>query len=184
VIHPRFLAAVLAALVAAGRAAAQTAPAPAPAQLPWLQTVSINPVGIPFGVFSGEYEVSLAATGVTAALGGTTTINSSVFDRDDRWVSARLMYYPGEVALRGLAVGVSLGAHRAEREDDQPATVRAHDSALTLGLMGSYNQLVGRQERLVLGAGLGFRRVLKDVKSDSPLRQAYPDGRLVVGFAF
>ena len=182
--RPRLLAAALLTALAAPGAAAQTRPAPAPAQLPWLQAVSINPVGIPFGVFSGEYEVSLAATGVTAALGGTTTINSSVFDRDDRWVSARLMYYPGEVALRGLAVGVSLGAHRAEREDDQPATVRAHDSALTLGLMGSYNQLVGRQERLVLGAGLGFRRVLKDVKSDSPLRQAYPDGRLVVGFAF
>lgn len=173
---------------AAGPARAQTPvarPAPAPTQLPWLQTASLNPVGIPFGVFSGEYEVALAATGVTAALGGTTTINSSIFDRDDRWVSARLMYYPGEVALKGLAVGLSLGAHRAEREGGQPATVREHDLALTLGLMGSYNQLLGRQQRLVLGAGLGFRRVLKDVNAaTSPLRQAYPDGRLVVGFAF
>ena len=179
----RLLPAALFAL-AAGRAAAQARPAPAPPQLPWLQTVAVNPVGIPFGVFSAEYEVALAAPGVTAALGGTATVNSFVSDRDDRWLSARVMYYPGEVSLKGFAVGVSLGAHRAEREDDDPPAVRAHDGGVTLGVLGTYNHLAGRQQRLMLGAGAGFRRVLKNIGDHSPLRQAYPDGRLVLGLAF
>ena len=68
--------------------------------------------------------------------------------------------------------------------DDDPPAGRAHDGGLTLGILGTYNYLAGRQQRLVLGAGAGFRRVLKNVRDESPLRQAYPDGRLVVGFAF
>lgn len=177
------LAAALAFAAPAARGQVQPVPAPPPAQLPWIQAVSVNPVGIPFGVFSAEYEVALAATGVTAGVGGTVTANSFAFDRDDRWISGRVMYYPGEVALRGFAVGVTLGAHRAEREEDE-TDQRARDAGATLGILGTYNYLVGRQQRLVLGAGLGFRRVLKTVRDDSPLRQAYPDGRVVLGFAF
>jgi hypothetical protein len=62
--------------------------------------------------------------------------------------------------------------------------VRRRDSGLTLGILGSYNWLVGRQQRLVFGTGFGLKRVLKDVKGDSPLQQVYPDGRLLIGFAF
>lgn len=184
----RAATAALLLLAAAPRAHAQTPvipPQPAPPQLPWLQTVAVNPVGIPAGVFSAEYEIALAATGVTAAVGGTVTASGRLYPRDDRWASARVMYYPGEVALRDFAVGVSLGAHRAERRGgESPAEVRASDAGATLGLMGTYNRLIGRQQRLLLGAGVGFRRVLKRVADDSPLRQAYPDGRIVLGFAF
>jgi hypothetical protein len=177
---------VTGALAAAPAAAQQTLPpAPAPAQLPWLQTVSINPVGIVGGIFSAEYEVALPAPGFTVAAGGSIISDAFLVDRNQRWVSGRVMYYPQEVSLRGLAVGVSLGVHGASRGgDDDPARVRRRDTGATLGLVGSYNWLVGRQQRLLFGAGAGLKRVLKNVGDDSPLQQIYPDGRLLLGFAF
>ncbi len=178
----------LAALLGAAPAAAQApvlSPAPAPAQLPWLQTVSINPVGIIGGIFSAEYEVALPAPGFTVAAGGSIVSDAFLVDRNQRWISARVMYYPNEVSLRGFAIGVSLGAHGASRGgDDDPARVRRRDTGATLGLMGTYNYLVGRQQRLLFGGGVGLKRVLKDVKGDSPLNQVYPDGLLLIGFAF
>jgi hypothetical protein len=183
----RLLAAAVAAAAAAAPAAAQQVlpRAPAPAQLPWLQTISINPVGLVGGIFSAEYEVSLPTPGFTVAAGGTIISDAFLVDRNQRWLSGRVMYYPQEVALRGFAVGASLGAHSASRGgDDDVTTVRRRDSGVTLGLLGSYNWLVGRQQRLVFGAGAGLKRVLKDVKSDSPLEQVYPDGRVLIGFAF
>jgi hypothetical protein len=177
---------VAAAAVAAAPAAAQQVlpRAPAPAQLPWLQTVSINPIGIVGGIFSGEYELALPTPGFTVAAGGTIISNAFLFDRDQRWLSGRLMYYPGEVSLKGFAVGVSLGVHAARRADDDSATVRRRDTGATLGLMGSYNYLAGRQQRLVFGGGAGLKRVLKNVGDSSPLQQVYPDGRVLIGFAF
>ena len=186
----RLASAAAAALLAlaAAPAAAQTglppAPQPPPPQLPWLQTVSINPAGIIGGIFSAEYEVALPAPGFTAAAGGTIISDAFLVDRNQRWISGRVMYYPEEVSLRGFAVGASLGLHGASRADDDAATVRRRDSGVTLGLLGSYNWLVGRQQRLVFGGGVGLKRVLKDVKGDSPLQQVYPDGRLLIGFAF
>ena len=179
-------AALLALALSAAPTAAQAPLPPAPPPpLPWLQTVSINPVGIVGGIFSAEYEVALPAPGFTVAAGGSLISDAFLVDRNQRWASARLMYYPNEVSLRGFAVGASLGLHSASRGgDDDPATVRRRDTGLTVGLMGSYNWLVGRQQRLVFGAGAGLKRVLKNVGDDSPLQQVYPDGRVLIGFAF
>jgi hypothetical protein len=55
---------------------------------------------------------------------------------------------------------------------------------VTLGLLGSYNWLVGRQQRLVLRRRRGLKRVLKDVKATRPSSRSTPDGRLLIGFAF
>ncbi len=183
--------AALATLALAGAPAAPAAaqqtlpPAPAPAQLPWLQTVSINPAGIIGGIFSAEYEVSLPTPGFTVGVGGSIVSDAFLVERNQRWLSGRVMYYPQEVSLRGFAIGASLGVHGASRGgDDDPAEVRRRDSGLTLGLLGQYNWLVGRQQRLLFGTGIGLKRVLKDVRGDSPLQQVYPDGRLLLGFAF
>jgi hypothetical protein len=173
------------ALIAARPVAAQVTPsAPPVAQLPFLQTLSTNPLAIPFGVFSVEYEVALPTPGLTVAVAGTYTSNDDIFERRDRWVTGRLMYYPNEVQLRGLSLGLTLGIRRAARVPDDGPDMRASDSGPTLGVMGAYNYLVGRQQRLVLGGGLGAARVLKSAGGNSPLAQVYPDGRLLVGFAF
>jgi hypothetical protein len=69
-------------------------PQPPPPQLPWLQTVSINPAGIVGGIFSAEYEVALPSPGFTVAAGGTIISDAFLVDRNQRWASGRVMYYP------------------------------------------------------------------------------------------
>ncbi|HZF67501.1 MAG TPA: hypothetical protein VEZ47_05660 [Gemmatirosa sp.] len=178
-------AACTAAVLAARPVAAQVATgAPPVAQLPYLQTLSVNPLAIPLGIFSVEYEVALPTPGFTAAVGGTYTSNNDIFERRDRWIEGRLMYYPNEVQLKGLSLGLSLGVRRAARKDSDAPTMRPSDSGPTFGVMAGYNYLVGRQQRLVLGGGIGAMRVLKSVGGNSPLSQVYPDGRLLVGLAF
>jgi hypothetical protein len=178
-------AACAAAGLAARPLAAQVASgAPPVAQLPYLQTLSINPLAIPLGIFSVEYEVALPTPGFTVAVGGTYTSNDDLFERRDRWIEGRLMYYPNEVQLKGLSLGLSLGVRRAARENNDPPEMRPSDSAPTFGVMAAYNYLIGRQQRLVLGGGIGATRVLKSAGGNSPLSQVYPDGRLLVGLAF
>lgn len=173
-----------ATLVARPGAAQVTPPAAPTTQLPWLQTISVNPLAIPLGIFSVEYEVALPAPGFTVAVGGTYTADDNVWQGRDRWISGRVMYYPNEVQLKGLSLGLSLGVRRVAREDDDPPEMRPSDSAPTLGVMAAYNLLIGRQQRLVLGGGIGANRVLKNAGGNSPLSQVYPDGRILVGFAF
>jgi hypothetical protein len=183
----RARAAVLASAVALATAAplaAQAPAAPSATQLPWLQTLAVNPLAIPLGIFSAEYEVALPTPGLTVAIGGTYTANSDIFERRERWLTARVMYYPNEVQLRGLSLGLTLGARRAQRADDDGENVRRSEGAPTLGIMAGYNWIVGSQQRLVLGGGIGAARVLKNVDSNSPLNQVYPDGRILVGIAF
>lgn len=177
-------AAAVAAVALSTAARAQTRVAPT--QLPYLQTVAVNPLAIPFGILSGEYEVSLPTPGLTVGVGGTITAGSSIYSDEDRWIEGRAMYYPNEVALSGFGIGVTLGAHRAKSDSRDVTELgrRPHDSGATLGVLGSYNFLLGRQQRLVFGIGAGAKRVLKKVSNDSPLSQVYPDGRLVIGFAF
>jgi hypothetical protein len=147
--------------------------------------VSVNPIGIVGGIFSAEYEVALPTPGFTVAGGGTIISDAFLVDRNQRWLSGRVMYYPQEVSLRGFAVGATLGFHSASRgKDDNVERVKRRDTGATLGIMGQYNYLAGRQQRLLFGGGVGVKRVLKDVDRTSPLQQVYPDGRLLIGFAF
>lgn len=95
------------------------------------------------------------------------------------------MYYPGGAALEGFAVGVSVGAHRAERKyREDPAVVLAHDGGATLGAMATYNAYYGPRRRYFFGPGIGFKHVLKSVAVNSPLSPNYVEGRAAIGVAF
>ncbi|HEY0779589.1 MAG TPA: hypothetical protein VGD56_16595, partial [Gemmatirosa sp.] len=124
-------AAAAAILTVPYAARAQSAP---PRDFPFHQTVSATPLFIPLGNFSAEYERKLGVRGFTAAVAGTYNTTTQLYPRRDRWVLGRVMYYPGGVALDGFAVGVSVGAHRAERRyREDPAVVLAHDGGATIG---------------------------------------------------
>ncbi len=170
------------------RAAAQTATQPVaarPGPLPYDQTLSAGLLLIPFGVFAGEYERRLGAGPLTAAVTGTYSTTTQLYPRRDRWVEGRIMYYPGGRALEGFAVGVSAGAHRAERRfREDPAVVLAHDGGATLGAIATYNTYYGPQRRYFFGPGIGFKRVLKSIAVNSPLSQTYIEGRAALGIAF
>jgi hypothetical protein len=151
-----------------------------------LQSVAINPLAIPFGVFSAEYEVALPTPGFTFGVGGTYFSDD---DDRDSWVEAKALYYPNERTFRSFSVGLTAGVHSARRNTGScdflgcSAEPRSQ-TAPTLGVLVSYDWLLGRQERFRVGLGAGAKRILKDVGGNDPLEQVWPDGRFVIGFVW
>ena len=180
----RTLLATACAAVAATTAAAQT-DRPAPLVEP-RQSIAVNPLAIPFGVFSAEYEAALSSPGFTVGLGGTYWTNDG--DRDS-WAEAKALYYPNERAFQGFSIGLTAGVHAARRFTTDCGFLgcnggRRTQTAPTLGVLASYDWLLGRQERFRVGVAAGAKRILKDVDSNDALEQVFPDGRFVVGFVF
>lgn len=185
------LAATLALSLLTATAGAQ-ATEPAPAAPPaYQQVVSINPILLPFGWLSAEYERAVSP-GFTIGVGGAYVSDAVIDDEEgdgerETWVQARFRYFPNERAPRGFSIGLTAGYHSARGRGDvfdstAPVTT---EGAPTLGVVLDYDWLLGRRRRFAIGTGLGFKRVLKDVDSNvSPLVQVYPDGRLQVGIAF
>lgn len=162
-------------LAGSSLAGAQRARVPIPTQT----YVGINPLGLPANIFTLEVE-NAVASGVT--LGGV----GSYIDVDrSRFTTAefKVRYYPGEVVLRGLAVGVSAGVTRYSNVVDGE---RQSLAAPTAGILLDYNWLLGRSERFLVGTGIGAKRVLA---AESERRRANVDyatvtTRLILGFAF
>src|SRR5436190_10788453 len=101
------LLSVLAATIVATSAGAQESAA-ARVPIRYRTYISINPLGIPFDLFSAEVESGIAQ-------GMTLGASASHIDvGDQRYSSAdfKFRYYPSEVVLRGISVGASLGMLR------------------------------------------------------------------------
>jgi hypothetical protein len=167
-----------------------------------VSTVATNPVGIPFGVLSGEYERAVGTRGLALGVGGLTTFGRSPEVLNDggsdtfRSLQLKLKYYPAERGLRGFAIGVTAGvAHERElwfgsyaydasgREVWSQRETRAR-TAPTLGATIDYNFLLGRRQRFLIGLGLGARRPLGVPDGTGPLTRPFIDPRLQIGFGF
>lgn len=166
--------------VAAVPCTAQQAPL-TPTQ-PYYQTFALNPIALPFGIFSADYERALSPA-FTLGVGGTY---ADFDDNLERWFDVKALYWPGEEALKGFAVGLTAGYHSSSDRDagflefeDQ-----RHDSGPTLGVVVDYNWLLGKRNRFLVGLGIGAKRVLKNVDDNSALEQVLPSGRLSIGIAF
>lgn len=190
-----------AALLAAAPARAQAPTAP-PARRAIVQTASTNPLALPFGVVSCEYERGVGSGGFSLGLGGLASVTREPFLANDggsaafRSLQLKLKYYPREDGLRGFAVGLTAGvAYERElqsrlssvdasgRETILDETYRAR-TAPTLGATLDYNLLLGRERRFLLGFGVGTRRALGVRAHTGPLDGPLVDPRLQVGFGF
>lgn len=164
---------VLTALPALGAAGASEVPEQRPTQL-----VAVNPIFIPFGTLTAEYEFRV--TGL-ASLG-----LSAWYEYDDvhaRWLYLKALVYPWGKAPSGFSLGPTFGLLRAYREPDALDQL-PRDSAPTIGAMAQYNFLFGPDDLFLLGAGIGGRTPLRHVSADSPIERLDGDVRLVAGLAF
>jgi hypothetical protein len=164
----------------ARRASAQVDGRPPLIPIPYRTYVAVNPLGIPFDIFSVEVE-SGVAPGMT--LGGTASHTEL---GDERFSSAdfKFRYYPGEVVLRGFSLGATLGVLRYS--DVRDNGVRESLDAPTLGAILDYNWLLGAEHRFVVGSGLGAKRVLASAgeRSRVGIDRAVATVRFTVGIAF
>lgn len=131
-----------------------------------------------WGYVSAEYERAVGGITVGAAssygsLAGRNRIAS---------VEAKARYYPVENGLRGLSAAVVAGYTRVTASMSEPV------GGVSLGTSVDYNWLLGQPRRVVVGVGVGAKRVFERTKSacnsDWISRCAYPTGRLVIGLAF
>jgi hypothetical protein len=163
-------------------------------QRPFIGMVGLNPLGIPFDVFSIEVEgaitsgITVGATGSYNAFGGDIGPGG----RDPRFGSGdvKVRYYPNEVPFRGFAVGLALGvtnfSSRPEAEDGSGLLERQKISAPTISIEADYNYLLGARQRFVVGTGVGAKRYLasEEDRSRAGAPRAWAYVRFVLGMAF
>ncbi|MGH7620307.1 MAG: hypothetical protein ACREPM_24075 [Gemmatimonadaceae bacterium] len=148
--------------------------------IPYRTFVAFDPALVVFDFGSLEVE-SAVAPGVTiGGVGSYTVVDHDHYASGD----FTLRYYPGEVVLRGLSVGLSAGLLRYSTPDSSGA----HPSivAPTIGLVTDYNWMIGPTRRFILGTGVGAKRVLAsaDERRRVDLGRVYLTARFVLGYAF
>jgi hypothetical protein len=144
--------------------------------------VGVNPLGVAFEMFTAEVE-SGVAQGIT--LGATA---SHIDVDNDRYSSGqfKFRYYPGDVVLRGFSIGATLGFLRFSTLVDTIGATRESLDAPTIGLIGDYNWMLGRQGRLLIGTGVGAERILasSDDRKRVGIDRAQATARFIIGIAF
>ena len=194
----RLLAAALTAVLSSAAIApvleAQAVPTGATPITYYRGVVGLNPLGIPFDIFSVEAEGAVAP-GIT--VGGAASYFGPG-DDDDRFTSGdfKVRYYPGETALDGFSVGLGLGVTRRTGYDYSEPCVQQPDgicrfprnnaSGPTLSIITDYNFLLGPRRRFFVGTGVGAKRwlVSQDVRESVDAERAWVFARFLLGMAF
>lgn len=187
----RSLVSVAATLFGAGQILAQNSPqmSPAAAVPQWRSFLGANPLGIPFDIVSVEAETAVSAGGTIGALASYNDFDNTRYTTFD----TRFKYYPGEVAMRGFAIGLSLGYTKFNGEVQSNGTIFSPSSvqrktlnASTLGVLVDYNWAQGPSQRFVIGTGVGAKRILASAakRDEIGLERAYVTGRFVIGLLF
>lgn len=166
----------MAALILAATPSRAQDPAPARRTV-----ITLNPLGIPFEYFSGEFE--RIVTGLT-----TVGITGSYLGFDDEsyaTLEGKLRFYPNEEAPKGFSVGLSGGFTRLEGDEwNGTESVRTSETRPTIGVIVDYNWILGRTRRFLVGAGLGAKRILGASGDIIDVNVGYPTARFQMGFLF
>jgi hypothetical protein len=153
------------------------APLHAQGRAPGSTLVSLNPLGLPFKYVSGEVERKLSGI---ATIGGSV----SFLDIDDGSYSSfegKFRLYPNEEAFRGFSIGLAAGLTRVS--EDITGGDRS-ETAPTIAVLADYNWLLGRSQRVLVGTGVGAKRIFGDDEDFNDINFAYPTVRFQIGLIF
>ena len=161
-------------------AGAQASAAADRVPIPYRTYISINPLGIPFDLFSAEVESGIAQ-GMTLGASG-----SHIDVGDERFSSAdfKFRYYPSEVVLRGFSLGGSVGIERYS--DIRSQGERETLDSPTFGVIVDYNWMLGARHRFIVGTGVGAKRILANSEDRARVGvdRAQLTARFTMGIAF
>lgn len=161
--------------------------------------VATNPIAAIFGVYTLDLEralgelqsIGVGAAYIEPASGSRNDADYSDFRSAYATVDLNYRYYPRDV-FKGWSLGASAGASRIAEDrltPDLPGRQITTDRATTIGFgfnLG-YNWLIGRDDRLHLGLGVGAKRhfvIGGDNFQDGDRSFALPTGRFSLGIAF
>jgi len=170
-----------------GVAAALAVATPASAQMSreGKTLLSINPLGLPFKYVSAEIEQKMSSI---ATIGGSF----SYLDIDDgSYLSteAKLRLYPNEEAFKGFSIGIAGGISRVQETvtDYTPGGEIRSSKATTapsIAVIADYNWLMGKTKRVLVGTGVGAKRIFGSDSDYSDINFAYPTIRFQIGVVF
>lgn len=154
---------------------------PAQAQAPRANRtlLSINPLGLPFKLVATEIEHKVSNI---VTLGGSFSYIDAFDDASYTTFDAKLRVYPNEEAFKGFSIGVSGGIARVS-EGYSDGTDRS-DTAPSVGVIADYNWILGKSKRVVVGTGVGAKRIFANDDNYNNVNFAYPTFRFQVGMIF
>lgn len=148
------------------------------ARKPVRTLVSVNPLGLPFEYVSAEIEnkvTNLATLGTS--LSWIDLDNTSYFS-----VEAKLRFYPNEEAFKGFSLGIAGGvSHFSEQFTDREDNSATRPS---IAVLADYNWMLGKSKRVVVGTGVGAKRIFGKDDGFDDISLAYPTARFQVGVTF
>jgi hypothetical protein len=144
----------------------------------WRNVISINPLGIPIEYFSAEWE-RMTTGYMSVGLAGTYT---GPFDVEYLTGDLKVRFYPSERGPAGFSIGMSGGFARLRENLFDSGDQKI--SRPTLGVIVDYNWVLGRNDRFLVGVGLGAKRVLGDGGGFSGIEVAYPTVRFQFGLRY
>jgi hypothetical protein len=143
--------------------------------------LSINPLGVVFEYFSGEFEHALSpstSVALTASYASPFDFTYTSFDVIGR-------YYPAEEGLRGFSVGPTVGfTHVAQPRDFCFNCTSANTNAFTVGAELDYSWIMGPSQHFGVELGVGAKRLFLSGKDVNGVSTALPTGRISIGYAF
>lgn len=151
--------------------------------IPYTSYIGINPLGIPFDIFSIEVETGVAQGMTLGASAAHTELDNQRYSSAD----FKFRYYPSEVVLKGFSIGASAGLLRySDITGDFGTEARQTIDTPTLGLLLDYNWMLGATHRFIIGTGLAAKRILAGAadRKKVDLSRAQLSARFTVGVAF
>ncbi len=144
---------------------------------------TINPLGIPFEYFSGEYERSISGLTSLGLQGSYLNIDDGSYST----VEAKLRFYPNEEWPRGFAIGLAGGITRVKGEQYNAVTQQnafEAETRPTIAVIVDYNWVMGKSQRVIVGAGVGAKRLIGTSGDFLDIDTGYPTARFQIGVKF
>ena len=145
--------------------------------------LSINPLGIPFEYISGEYEHMVTGLVSYGIQGSFLSIDEGSYST----VEAKIRFYPNEEWPKGFAIGLAGGITRVSEDQFNPGSNREERETETLPTMAvivDYNWILGKAQRVVVGLGVGAKRLIGASSDFIDVNTAYPTARFQIGVRF
>lgn len=157
--------------------------AQAQAAVPGRQSVvTINPLGIPFEYISAEIErraSDLVTLGLSGSFFGPGDVNYTTLE-------GKVRLYPNEEPLKGFSIGMAAGVTRLKENFFDSGSGNSSNTSTfpTLAVIIDYNWLLGKTKRVLVGTGVGAKRLFGSDDGFSDANFAYPTARFQVGVLF
>jgi len=140
--------------------------------------LTINPLGLPAEYVSAEFETMVSdimSFGISGSYFGPGDVNYAS-------VEAKLRLYPNEEGPKGFSVGIAGGVtHVSETFSDGPKKSASRPS---IGVVVDYNWILGKKKKVLVGSGVGMKRLLGDEGDFQDVNFFYPTVRFQIGVRF